>query len=143
MNKVVFGVLFLMLTSCAYYSPIYWGWGEWTGQEVSGLDGSSVALFDWSKLPGTIIIIDGDSVGNGYKKAKLLPGRHLIGYAYYPVEFGVHPKGIIDMNLKANHLYEFRIKLCYSCNPRRYNILVKDRSTGEIVWNEINGIRND
>ncbi|HZK61400.1 MAG TPA: hypothetical protein VFC41_04940 [Anaerovoracaceae bacterium] len=64
----------------------------------------------------------------------LLPGIHSIDYAYYPVEFGMHPKGLIDIELKADHVYEFQIKLCYSCNPRRYSIWIHDRTANEIVW---------
>ena len=138
MNKIALLIISLMLSSCAYYSPIYWGWGEWANPEVSSMENHSVSRFDWSKLPGVITFIDGDSVGN-YKKAKLLSGKHIIEYAYYPVEFGVHPKGLIEIELKAGHLYEFRIKLCYSCIPRRYAVWIKDKTSDEIAWGKLMG----
>src|SRR5512140_3263922 len=106
-NKILLLLLFLLLSSCAYYSPIYWGWGEWTGKGVTSNGNQPFTEFTWSKLPGIITLIDGDSVGTGYKKAKLLPGRHIIEYAYNPAEFGMHPKGLIGMELKAGHIYEF------------------------------------
>lgn len=134
MNKIFLLLFVIMLSSCASYSPIYWGWGEWDGPGVSTIDNHSVTRFDWSRLPGIITTIDGDSVGDGYKKAKLLPGSHLIEYAYYPAEFGIHPKGLIETELKEGHMYEFRIKLCYSCNPRRYATWVHDKTADEIVW---------
>ncbi len=134
MNKISILLFVLMLSSCAYYSPIYWGWGEWSGPEVSGVGNNSAAIFDWSRLPGIITFIDGDSVGCGYKKAKLLPGSHVIEYAYYPAEFGMHPEGLIEIDLKAGHEYGFRIKLCYSCIPRRYTTWVNDKTNGAVVW---------
>lgn len=134
MNRIFYLLIVIMLASCASYSPIYWGWGEWAGPGVSGLENKSVTKFGWSKLPGIITLVDGDRVDHGYKKAKLLPGIHKIEYAYYPAEFGMHPKGIIEIELKAAHEYEFRIKLCYSCNPRRYTSWVLDKTTGEIIW---------
>ncbi len=136
MNKILFLLLFSILSSCAYYSPIYWGWGEWAGPGVTGRENQALTGFSWSKLPGIITLIDGDSVGTGYKMAKLLPGRHIIEYAYYPVEFGIHPKGLIEIELKAGHNYEFRLKLCYSCIPRRYSMWVSDKTSDEIVWGE-------
>jgi hypothetical protein len=139
MNKVVSVLVFLVLSSCAYYSPIYWGWGEWAGPEVSGIENNSVARFDWSRLPGVITMINRDSVGAGYKKAKLIPGRYLINYAYYPAEFGTHPSGLIEIELSAGHEYEFRIKLCYACSPREYITWVQDKTTGEIVWGQLKG----
>ena len=139
MNKIILLLFFFILSSCAYYSPLYWGWGEWTGSGVTGIENHSITRFNWSKLPGIITLIDGDSVGNGYKKAKLLPGRHIIEYAYYPAEFGKHPKGLIEIELKAGHVYEFRIKLCYSCNPRRYDMWIQDKTSGEIPWGKLKG----
>jgi hypothetical protein len=92
------------------------------------------ANLDWSTLPGVITSIDGNRVGNGYKKAKLLPGSHVIEYAYSPVEFGEHPRGTIALELQAGHLFEFRLKLCFWCNPRKFAVWVDDNSTGETVW---------
>ena len=92
MNRISFLLFVILFSSCASYSPIYWGWGEWASPGISGIEDSSVTRFYWSKLPGIITLIDGDSVGTGYKKAKLLPGSHIIEYAYYPAGFGAHPK---------------------------------------------------
>ena len=113
MKRLVLVLLSSLIFSCAHYSPIYWGWGEWAGADVAGVGNDLLAGFDWSKLPGVIASIDGNSVSTGYKKAKLRPGRHVIEYAYYPAEFGAHPKGIIELDLRAGHLYEFRIRLCF------------------------------
>jgi hypothetical protein len=134
MNRVILLLLSSLMVSCAYYSPIYWGWGEWVGSDVAGLENDSVATFDWSKLPGVITLIDENSVGTGYKKAKLSPGRHVIGYAYYPAEFGVHPKGIIEIDLTAGHSYEFGLRLCFWCKPRKYAVWVDDKTSSEEVW---------
>jgi len=137
LNKIILLMLLSILSSCAYYSPIYWGWGEWSGSNLSGMENQPVSKFEWSRLPGVITMIDGDTVGSGYKKAKLLPGIHKIDYAYSPAQFGTHPRGSFEMELKAGHLYEFRIKLCFSCNPRRYDTWVMDKTTGDIVWGQI------
>jgi hypothetical protein len=134
MNKVTFLLLFLLITSCSHYSPIYWGWEEWAGSDVAGMQDELVTNLDWSKNPGVITSIDGNSVGHGYKKAKLLPGRHVIEYASYPAEFGVHPRGTIEIDLKKGHSYEFRIKLCFWCTPRKYAVWVDDNTTDEEVW---------
>jgi len=134
MNKLVLLLLSSLMVSCAHYSPIYWGWGEWAGSDVAGVENDSISSFGWSKLPGVIKSIDGNSVGTGYKKAKLLPGRHVIEYAYYPAEFGEHPRGMIEIDLKAGHLYEFGLKLCFWCQPRKYAVWVDDKATGEVVW---------
>jgi hypothetical protein len=134
MNSIVLLLLSSLIISCSHYSPIYWGWGEWTGPDLSGLANDSVAGLDWSKLPGVIVSIDGNSLGTGYKKARLLPGKHVIEYAYYTAQFGAHPKGTIEMDLKAGHLYEFGLKLCFWCNPRKYAVWVDDNTTGELVW---------
>ena len=136
-KKIVPLFSLLILSSCAYYSPIYWGWGEWSGPGVLEMEEQSVTIFDWSRLPGIITSIDGIKAGSGYKKAKLSPGNHKIEYAYYPANFGMHPSGLIEMELRADHSYEFRIKLCYSCNPRRYRIWIHDRTTGKKVWEMI------
>jgi hypothetical protein len=134
MNKLTLLLLSLLMVSCAHYSPIYWGWGEWVTTDVENMGNDLVAYFDWSTLPGVITSIDRNAVGSGYKKAKLLSGPHEIEYAYYPAEFGVHPKEKITMQLEAGHSYEFRIKLCFWCSPRRYSVWVDDKNTGETVW---------
>ncbi len=134
MNRLILLLLSLLMSSCAHYSPIYWGWGEWAASDVTGLENGLVAYVDWSTLPGVIISIDGNTVGSGYKKAKLLPGSHIMEYAYYTGEFGVNPKGTIAIQLEAGHSYEFRIKLCFWCNPRKYAVWVDDKTTAEVVW---------
>jgi hypothetical protein len=122
------------MVSCANYSPIYWGWGEWAGPDVAGVENNLITSFGWPELPGVITSIDGTGLGTGYKKARLSPGRHRIEYAYHPSEFGVHPTGIMEMDLIAGHLYEFRIKLCFWCAPRKYSVWVDDKTTGKVVW---------
>jgi len=134
MNRLILLLLSLLMASCAHYSPIYWGWGEWAVSDVTGLENGLVAYVDWSTLPGVITSIDGHTVGSGHKKAKLLPGSHVIEYAYYPAEFGVHPKGTIAIQLEAGHSYEFCIRLCFWCNPRKYAVWVDDKTTAEAVW---------
>jgi hypothetical protein len=70
---------------------------------------------------------------SGYKKARLLPGRHVIAYSNYVYKLG-HVTGKIDLELKAGHSYEFAFDTCYWCNPRRDAAWVEDKTTGEIVW---------
>lgn len=134
MNKAIVLLLSSLLVSCAYYSPRYWGWGEWAASDVAGVENTLLVVFDWSKLPGVITSIDGTGIGNGYKKARLTPGRHRIEYAYYPAEFGSHPRGMLELDFLAGHWYEFRLELCYWCAPRRYAVWVDDRTIGEAVW---------
>jgi hypothetical protein len=124
------------MVSCAHYSPTYWGCGERVGADIAAVENDSIANFDWSKLPGVITLIDESIVGTGYKKAKLSPGRHVIEYAYYPAEFGMHPRGIIEIDLAAGHSYEFGLKLCFWCMPRKSAVWVDDKTTGEKVWGE-------
>lgn len=134
MNRLIVLLLSSLMVSCAYYSPIYWGWSEWVGSDVAAVDNDFITSMDWSKLPGVITLIDGSAVGAGYKKAKLLPGRHVIEYAYYTAEFGMHPRGIIEIDLTAGHSYEFGIKLCFWCMPRKYAVWIDDKTTSEKVW---------
>lgn len=136
MKILVIILLSSLLFSCAHYSPIYWGWGEWDGVGVAGEKAGLSAGLDWSKRPGVITAIDGKSIGSGYKKAKLLPGRHVIEYAYYTAQFGAHPKGIIELDVQAGHSYQFDIKLCFWCNPRKFAVWVYDNTVGTVVWGE-------
>jgi len=128
---------FLVLVSCSYYSPIYWNFGEWNSPDVTGLEDYLIVYFDWAKQPGTIASIDGNILGTGYKKARLSPGKHVIEFADYPVEFGKHPKGKIEIELMAGHSYEFNMKYCFWCTPRRYAVWVKDKTINEKVWGEL------
>ena len=73
-------------------------------------------------------------VGAGFNKAKLTAGKHVIEYLYSPAEFGVHPKGTIEIDLVEGHSYEFRIKLCYWCAPRKHAEWIEDRTTKELAW---------
>lgn len=135
MKKLTILLLSLAIASC--FSLEAMKWGEWTAPDVTDLSSESVASFDWSDWPGMIISIDGDSrPGTGYKKAKLLPGRHVLEYSNYLAEFGPdnHVKGTIEMELKAGHSYQFGFDTCYWCKPRRFTVWVEDRNTGEIVW---------
>lgn len=133
--KILLLILLLPLTvSCSHYSPIFWGWGEWAGADVAGLEDAATATFDWYRLPGVITMIDGNGVGDGYKQAKLSPGKHRIEYAYYTAEFGANIKGLLEPDLVAGHRYEFRIELCFWCKPRTCAVWVDDQTTGETVW---------
>ncbi len=136
MFKLVLLLLSSLLVSCAaYHSPIYWGYGEYVGPDVAVADSELISILDWYKNPGVIKSIDGNSfVTTGYKKARLLPGRHVIEYVWYTGGFGTTIKGRIEIDLKADHFYEFRIKLCFWCIPRKYAVWVDDKTTGELVW---------
>ncbi|MBU5635805.1 hypothetical protein KOM00_03580 [Geomonas sp. Red69] len=134
MKIIIVVILSSLLISCSHLSPIYWGWGEWGEADVAGVENNSLVRIDWSTLPGVVTSIDGNKVGSGYKKAKLHPGKHLIEYAYYPAEFGVHPKGSVELDFKSGHWYQFEIKLCYWCRPRKFAAWLHDKTTGEVVW---------
>jgi len=133
-NRLIPIIMVSVVMSCAYYSPIYWGYGEWAGSESLSAAEDSIAGFEWYKRPGVITSIDGKSVGEGYKKAKLFPGRHVIEYADHPAAFGGHPKGIIEIDVKAGHQYAFNIKYCFWCKPRRYAVWIEDTTISEVVW---------
>ena len=135
MRNAVFLLLSLLTASCAArYSPIYWGWGEWAQQDVVNIENSLTVHFDWSTVPGVIQSIDGAVVGQGYNKARLSPGKHQLEYADYPAEFGTHPRGLLEVDLLTGHVYEFRIKYCFWCNPRKYTVWVDDKTTGGLDW---------
>ncbi len=136
MKKATLLLLSSLLVSCAHHSPIYWGWGEWVASDAAGMKEDMVARFDWSTLPGVITSVDGNSVGEGFKKARMVPGKHVIKYAYYPAQFGQHPEGTAEMDLKAGHLYEFHLKLCFSCTPRKFAVWVEDKTIGTLVWGQ-------
>ena len=135
MARIIPVLMILLLASCsARYSPFFLGYDEWIAGNVSSADRSSTAVFDWSTLPDVITQIDGIPIGKGYKKARLSAGKHQLEFAAYPAEFGVHPKGRVDISLLAGHEYEFRIDYCYWCSPRRYSVWVDDKTTGKLVW---------
>ncbi len=134
MNRLIPLLISLLIVSCSHYSPIYWGYGEWKVSGISGFDNNSIARLEWAKKPGVITSIDGNSLGGGYKKAKLFPGIHVIDYADYPASFGAHPKGTMEIDFKAGHLYEFNIKYCFWCKPRRYAVWIDDKTTGDVKW---------
>lgn len=125
---------FLVLVSCAYYSPIYWDFVEWDSPDITGLENDLIVHFGWFKQPGTIASIDGNILGAGFNRARLSSGRHVIEYADYPAEFGEHPKGKIEIELIAGHSYEFNMKYCFWCAPRKYAVWVEDKTTNEKVW---------
>lgn len=135
MSKFILIFLGLFFVSCsARHSPFFLGYDEWIQRDISNTETSSAARFDWSTLPDVITSIDGVVVGSGYKKARLSPGKHQFEYADHPASFGVHPKGMLEVNLLAGHLYEFRIEYCFWCKPRKYTVWVDDKTTGELVW---------
>ena len=135
MRKTVLLLLSLFIASCsARYSPFFWGWGEWVPNDVVGLEKSLTAVFDYSTLPDVIHSIDGASLDKGYLKARLSPGKHHLEYEDHPAEFGIHPRGLLEVEVLAGHMYEFRIKYCYWCKPRKYAAWVDDKTTGELVW---------
>ena len=123
-----------LMASCAGHSPFREGSGEWVDPNPAVSENGPMARLDWSTLPGVITLIDAKGIGAGYQRARLSPGRHVIEYAYYPAEFGVHPKGSMEIDLTPGHAYEFRIKLCFWCMPRRYAVWVDDKTRGEKVW---------
>ena len=112
-------------------------WDECVSSDGTGLGTESVAIFEWSKWPHMIDSIDGEkcqgSDNRGCKKARLLPGRHLISYEFQMARVG-RISGTIELTLKAGHLYEFDNASCYWCMPRRYTVWVVDKTTGEVVW---------
>lgn len=134
MSGIALLFLALPIASCAPYLPADCATNEWAGPDVAGMRGDRVANLDWSKLPGVIALLDGQSAGACYERAKLKPGPHVIEYAYYPAEFGAHPRGTVEIDLKQGHVYDFRIKLCFWCTPRRFAVWIEDRTTGEPVW---------
>jgi hypothetical protein len=38
------------------------------------------------------------------------------------------------MEFKACHSYQFGLKLCFWCSPRKYAVWIDDKTTGELVW---------
>ncbi|MFA7332152.1 MAG: hypothetical protein WC326_13870 [Candidatus Delongbacteria bacterium] len=72
----------------------------------------------------------------GYKGAKLLAGQHLIEYADYPAQFGAHPAGLIELTLEARHTYQFRMRYCFWCTPRKHAVWIVDKTTGKVVWGQ-------
>lgn len=134
MNRFAILLLASLAISCSYHSPIYGSHGEWTGSGVSGMGPQSTASLDWTRHPDVIKSIDGHKLGDGYKKTRLLPGMHVMEYADYPAEFGAHPRGTIRVNMKKGHSYEFRLKLCFWCMPRKHAGWIEDTTTGEVAW---------
>ena len=123
-----------LLASCASDSPIHAETDVWLDPGTAAVEYGTMARLDWSPLPGVITLVDGKTAGAAYKQARLAPGRHTLAYAYYPAAFGAHPKGTIDIALTPGHSYEFRIKLCFWCAPRKYAVWVEDKTKGEAAW---------
>jgi hypothetical protein len=134
LSRAILLLASVLMASCAGHSPFREGSGEWVDPNPAPVENGAMTSLDWSKLPGVITLIDAKGVGAGYKQARLSPGRHVIEYAYYPVEFGEHPKGSVEIYLTPGHAYEFRIKLCFWCMPRKYAVWVDDKTRGEKVW---------
>jgi hypothetical protein len=135
-NRVALCLLSLLIVSCARYSPAFLGWSEWVEPDLPGIESEVTSSFDWSSFPGVITLIDAKVVGTGYKKAKLSPKKHVIEYADHPAEFGVHPRGKIEIDLESGHSYEFHIKYCFWCTPRKHALWVEDKTAGKLVWGQ-------
>ena len=138
MRKTALLLLSLLVASCAArHSPIYWGWGEWVPFDIAGEEQSRTAVIGWSTQPWVSISIDDVSIGKGYVKARLSPGKHQFEYSDYPAEFGVHPNGRLELVLLAGHVYDFRIRYCFWCNPRKYTAWFEDKTSGELIWGKL------
>jgi len=127
-------VFLLMLNLAACYSIQTQSWGEWTEHDPVASEVAFTASFSWADWPGMVISIDrhGD-VATGYKRARLLPGKHVIGYSNHVHDFG-HVSGEIQIDLVAGHSYEFHFDTCYWCKPRKYAVWVYDATNGAVVW---------
>ncbi len=135
MLRLVLWLVALLLTSCAALDKMRAG--EWVEPAAASRGDDAVAGFDWSAPPsGIVTSIDGQVVGTGYKRARLLPGRHVIEYAYYTGEFGTNLLGRIELDLVAGHTYRFDVKLCFWCSPRKYAVWVDDETAGTVVWGQ-------
>jgi hypothetical protein len=133
MKHLAFSLVAMILAACAAIDTH--SWGEWVSPDIAGTKTEDLSIFDWSKHPGTIISIDGvTDVRTGFKSARLRPGKHIISYADHPDEFGIHPKGSFDMEMKSGHQYRFGIRYCFTCTPRKYAVWIDDTTTGEIAW---------
>lgn len=135
-SRLIIVLLSSLMISCAHHSPVYWGAGEWVAPKTAAAERVQSAGIDWSKLPGVITSIDGQNVGNGFKQGKLPPGKHVIEYVYHTAEFGAHPKGSFELTVEAGHAYQFNLKLCFWCHPRRFAVWVDDQTTGALVWGQ-------
>ena len=135
MKQLIILLLVTGLVSCRSFETMRWG--ECTDSDGAGLSADLVALFDWSDRPDMIVSIDGNrclpSGPNGYTKAKLKPGAHVIEYSNHVHDLG-HAGGRIELELKEGHLYAFRFATCYWCRNRRFTAWVDDTTTGEVVW---------
>ena len=133
MKHIAFLLIATTLAACAAIETR--SWGEWISPDIAGTRTEALSIFDWSDHPGTIVSIDGvTDVRTGYKRARLRPGKHIISYADYPVEFGIHPKGSMDIEMIPGHQYRFGIKYCFTCTPRQYAVWTDDITTGELAW---------
>lgn len=104
------------------------------GELPAGLKDDLVARLDFSKSEFGVEWIDKERVTDQCGLARVLPGVHEVRYHMYGGEFGHNPSGMIELEFKAGHLYEFRIAYCFWCTPRRYAVWVDDKTTGELVW---------
>jgi len=132
-KQIVIPLIAAILAGCAAMETR--SWGEWISSDIAGTDTDALSILDWSDHPGVIVSIDGvTDVGTGFKKARLRPGKHTISFADYPAEFGIHPKGSFDIEMKPGHRYRFGIQYCYICKPRKYAVWTDDMTNGELVW---------
>ena len=133
MKHIAFPLVAMFLAACAAIETH--SWGEWVSPDIVGTNTEAVSILDWSNHPGTITSIDGATdVKTGFKKARLLPGRHIISYADYPTNFGIHPQGSIEIEMKPGHQYRFGVLYCFTCSPRKYAVWIDDITTSEIAW---------
>jgi hypothetical protein len=82
MKHIAFPLVAMFLTACAAIET--YSWGEWVSPDIVGTNTEAFSILDWSNHPGTITSIDGATdVKTGFKRARLLPGRHIISYAVW------------------------------------------------------------
>lgn len=145
MLKWTFLFFSIFLVSCYPIDSIpYLFRDEWIASEAAGVKDDSLAIITWSRYPAELALIDGDSLRIRYKKAKLLPGRHIIGYEYSPEYDEINTSGTIrsfEIELKSGHQYELRMKYHWWTNIRRYEVWVVDktsfRENWRIIWGEV------
>lgn len=130
-------LLALGLAACRSFGTARWG--DCPDADGAQASAASSAVFDWSEWPDMITSIDGNRcVGSGktgYKRARLLPGRHVVEYRNYVLDLG-YAAGRIELDVQAGHSYRFDFDACYWCRKRRFTAWVDDRTTGQVAWGQ-------